>query len=127
MQRRYATMTKEDFTKLLDQNRSPEQFASDLAMIKADKEDLTKLQTNLNEQIKDLRQTIDNPSIGSSIRYALFVIGVAMCCPSLKSAVGAIFLGIWLSSNEYNNDKERLKKDEAKLKHFESFIEHNKE
>lgn len=125
IQRRYATMTKEDFTKLLDYKKSPEQFASDLTMIKADKDDLIKLQTDLNKQIQNLRPTIDKPSLFKSTVGSLTLIGLIMCSPA-NSGLGIILLGAWILADESDKDK-KFEKDNAKLKHLASLITDNTE
>lgn len=83
MQRGYATMTKENLTQLMKYKGSPEQFASELDTMKKDKEDLDKLQTTLNSNVKNLEWRLKFYDPNYKGRDIIFVGILAMACAPL--------------------------------------------
>jgi len=143
-QRGYATMTKENFTRLVDHQKngyplSPKAFASELVTMKKDNEDLENIWINLSLKVKNLNDireyNILDPildglplcfiligfegmqhEIVMPLCYVIFVGGVLLALPALSKI-------IYLKDSNYTS--KVLQRDKKNLAYIASLIEVN--
>lgn len=138
-QRGYATMAHKDFTKLLDNKQlSPEKFASELTITKADKEEINKVLADLAMKVKTSEETVKSYefvgdvllAIGLWCNVASFVaMGCStfldieiptlleIGCPALVTGMGMVAAAL--------HEKEKLQINKATLTNIASLIEHD--